>query len=330
MGNKGQALHEYAIALSLIALLSLGALKLLGWNIGNLLQRSTSAETVQKTDQLFSLVDVSVKSGGSGVQPLTAQASTPPASVSLKLDPATGQVVINSTSSGEKNSTSVDGGTVMSLAAQQLAQLANTKLANNQPLPDDIQALLKQLSLTGTNLSGYFSQLEAYQKQLGQFNQVIDQQNAQGQFSGPPYYDAKVVSQAIGYTNQYVQLSAVYQQLSAKLAALPPGDPAVAVLQQQVSDYTGAISSMAHDNVGGPLFSQIHIEHVNPGDLAAALQSSPATAPYFQSLSVQSANMTPAQRETFFQQSIVAMGEQMKVGTPISGDQGVQLALAGS
>ena len=332
MGNRGQVLHEYAIALALIALLSVGALKLLGGNISNLFQQSTSAEATQKTEQLYSLVGASLKNGNNATTQSTnaSSASSQPSKVTLKIDPATGQVVIQDATGSNTNFTSLDGGTVMSLAAQQLALLANTKLAGNQPLPNDMQMLLKQLSQTGTNLSGYFDELDTVRQQLVPFNKVIDQQNAQGQFSGPPYYDATMVNQVIAYTNQDIQFSALYQQLSSQLDTLPASDPAVIALKKQVDDYTGAISSISQDNVGAPFFSELHIEHVNSSDLTTALQNNSATAPYFQLLNDQSANMAPAEREVFFQQAIVSMGKQMQVGTPITDSQGIQLALDGS
>lgn len=328
MKPKGQALHEYAIALALLAIVSVGALKLLGWNISSLFARTTSAQTVSQTDQLFSLIGAQAEGSNQGSsQAAQFSASTVPQNVLLKIDPATGKVMISDQSGGEKNSTSVDGGALISGASQALASLANTTLANGEPLPDDIQALIQKLSASGGQIGQYYQDFEANQQAIAQLTQAIVQQNALGEYGGPPYYPPELVTQTIGYTEQYIQFSQTYHQLEAKLAGLAKNDPAAAALQQKMSAYAGAISTTAHENVGQPFFQDMHIERVQTADLAAALRSNPVAAQYFQSMNTQTASMSPAERDAFFQQSILTLGEQMKVGTPIDG-QGMTVALA--
>lgn len=324
MKRKGQALYEYAIALGLLAIVSIGALQLLGWNVNNLFGQATSARTVSQTDQLFSLIGAS--SQGSG-QPAQLKAANIPQNVLLKIDPDTGKVLISDQSGGEKNSTSVDGAAFITGASQALADLSKTTLANGEPLPDDIQALLKKLSASGSQLGQYYSAFEANQDAIAQLSQAMTQQQQAGQFSGPPYYPAELVTQTIGYTEQYIQLSQTYHQLEAKLGTLAQNDPAVAELKQKISSYAGAISTTAHENVGQPFFSDMHIEHVQSADLMAALRDNPTAAQYFQQVNSQTAHMPPAEREAYFQQSILTIGEQMKVGAPIDG-QGMSIALA--
>lgn len=315
MNAKGHALHEYAIALGLLAVVAIGALQLLGWNINNLFASTTSSKTTSETEKLFSLIGASTGQK-SGKAPL--QASVIPQNVSLKIDPVTGKVMITDNSGGEKNSTSVDGGTLIEGAAQALAKLQNMTLSNGQPLPDDIKALLQKLSAQGGQIGQFYSQFETSQDAINQLNQAISKQTAQGQFTGPPYYSPDLVSEAIGYTDQYIQFSQTYQQLQTKLTALAKTDPAAASIQKSMNDYAGAITNTAHENMGQPLFSALHIDRAQDSDLAAALKNNPTANQYFQLLNTQTANMSPAERETYFQQTILTIGEQLKVGTPIT------------
>jgi Flp pilus assembly pilin Flp len=315
--QSGQSLQEYAIAIALIAVVAIGGLKLLGGNISNLFGTIGKPKAQNDVQHLYALIGAD----GRGNATDNPQGVT---NALLKLNPVTGRVEITSTTGGVTNATSADG--VMNTVSLALAQLAATRMGNGQPLPDDIQQLLRKLSATGTDMGSLYGQIEQQQAAFDATNQVIQQQIAQGKYGGPPYYDSSYVQMTVNNANNYLTFAQTYQQLSEKLAGMAQTDPAVAALQQKVSSYAGAISGITFNNLAQPTFSSFHIDNVKTSDLLSSLSSAPLALQYFAPVATQTVLASPASRDSTFQQSFLSIGQQMQAGTPINADTGLSLS----
>lgn len=317
MRHSGQALHEYAIVLVLVTILCVGALKLLGRDIRNLLDRGDTSRSGSVQD-LYALIGTPVNG--------QSQASVPqsiiPDGATLGINPANGQItLLESGNGGSQNSSSAEGSQVVLALADRLGDLTGYRTEDGEPLPDDVQALLRQLSASGKQMGMFYSAYQGQQDAFSALNNRISQAQLNGQYEGGPYYDGEFVGQAIGYTEQYMTFSETFHQLSGKLE----NNPAYRDLQKQVADYAGGLSGMAHKNVGLPIFSEFHVSNIRPQDLQTAFASNPNTARQFRMLESATANNTAPVREKIFQQGIVAMGQQMQVGTPITAEKPLSL-----
>lgn len=323
MRHSGHAIQEYAIAFALIVALCMGSLSLLGDNISTLLTNSDVSRNA-KAESLFSIIDTPVvsskKTGNAGnkgnQQPLSS-------SVTLGIDPGSGQItLIESGNGGGKNTSSIDGSQIVTALANNLNQLTEFKTADGQPLPEDIQGLLRQLATSGSQLGAFSQQYQSQQDALTKLNQQISQQQAQGQYQGEPYYDSAFVQQAIQYTEQYMTFSETYKRLSTELTQ----NPAYHDLQAQIADYAGGISNLSHQNVGVPVFGEFHVSRINPQDLATAFATNPNTATQFKALANATSQQSPIEKEKTFQSSIVSLGESLIVGSTVTADQPLTIA----
>lgn len=316
MRHSGHVLHEYAIVLALITVLCLGALYLLGSNTSTLLSNIGQRSEI---NDLFALIDVLLTSKGK--QGVAANQASP-ANITLSVTPDSGQITLtDSGNGGVQNTSSLDGSQIVTTLAHNLEQLTDFKTADGKPLPEDIQGLLRKLAASGEQLGSFYQQYEANQDALTSLNQQIAQQQSKGQYGGEPYYDRAFVQQAIQYTEQYMAFAETYKQLSTKLAQ----NPAYSKLKTQLADYAGGISNLSHQNVGVPVFSQFHVSHINPQDLETAFAANPNTATQFKLLDSISSQQPPVEKEKTFQSSIVALGQSLTVGTPVTSDQPLSL-----
>jgi hypothetical protein len=315
-------LHEYAIIIALLAIVSIGALNLLGNNLSNLLGQFSNPNNQNDAKQLYALVDANI--GGNGGSKATAART-----VQIKVNAQTGQVNIVDTNSGGTNVTSVDGDDVINGASLALAQLANTKMGNGEDMPDDIQAMIRQLASNGTNLGGMYRSLQDGQQDFFAVTKQIEAQAKEGKYGGPPYYDSTFVGLMIQHTDQYIQLSQTYQKLDQRLAELAKTDSSMAKLQDQISGYAGAITGINHNTIGVPTFGQFSIDNVRPTDLMASLSQAPAAMKLFAPVAEQTQTMPPEVRKAIFQKSFVGLGQQMLSGKPINSEEGLSISLPG-
>lgn len=321
MRQSGQALQEYAIVLILIAVLCMGVLGLLGGDIRALLNRGDVSRN-SSVQELYALIGTPVN----GKAQASAGAQSLPDGATLGIDPANGQItLLESGNGGSQNSSSAEGSQIVAILADRLGSLAAYRTEDGEPLPDDVQALLRQLSASGRKMGAFYEQYEQQQDAFSALNHQISQAQMNGQYEGGPYYDSEFVGQAIQYTEQYMTFSGTFQQLSGKLA----NNPAYKDLQKQVADYAGGLSGMTHKNVGLPIFSEFHVSNIRPQDLQKAFASNPNTAKQFKSVEAATINQPAPVREKIFQKSITALGQHLQVGTPITAEQPLSLEAPG-
>lgn len=310
--SNGQALHEYAIAIALIALLAVGALQLLGWNISNLFIQAADGRN-SETSQLMNLVG----SGGQKSKPAINLSH-----VTLQIDPKTGQMLIQDTGSGGKNATSIDGGVLIAAASDKLDELSRLRTYNGKPVPEDISKLIKQLSEIGDKLGIAHDKYTTNRPAIDQLNDAITAAQQEGRYGDPPY-PIRIIDQVAQYAENSIQFYSIYSQIQGMIAQ----NPELSGLQGQVSDLAGAISAVTYNNVGKPFLGQVHTESILPNDLAVALQNAPTTAQYLQQLESASEGMPPAQREAFYRQTMLGLVEGFQTGTPVSEGSGLTLNL---
>jgi hypothetical protein len=322
--KSGQSLHEYAIAAALLVVVSIVGLKLLGGSLSNLLGKTANPSSKNETEQLYALIDTNI--GGSG-QSTTATASQTK-ELLIRFNSKTGQVDITDVKSDGTNSTSVEGGGEIILAmSSALAQLAETPMGNGDALPDDIQAMIRQLAYNGTQLGTMYDGLQQQQAAFMEVNRQIEAQALEGKYGGPPYYDSAFVDQMIQHSDQYIQLAQTYQKLEQRLGELAKTDQTMAALQDKISGYSGAITGINHTTIGVPTFGQFSIDNVRREDLTASLSKAPEAMRMFAPLAEKTQSAPPAQRIAAFQKSFVAMGQQMLSGKRIDSPQGLSISL---
>lgn len=319
--HEGQALHEYAIAIALIAIVGIGGLKLLGFDFSNLIGSVSNTKTQNDVQQLYSLVGADVHGGATTTTGTSGGTTT----VSLKINPKTGLVEVLNTTGGATNVTSIDGSNLIANVSMELALLSNTRTSSNQPLPDNIQQLLKQLSTYGTQLSANYSTIVSLKPSFDKTNAAYAVALAKG--APTPNYNPKIVQATVSDTNTYLNFATTYQQLQQELTTLAKTDPAMAALQTQVADYSGSISGLTYSNVAVPTFSQFHINAVDPITLMSSLSKAPLANQYFTQAATAAAKLPPSQQEQFFQQSFVNGAQQTQVGTPIDAATGLSIAI---
>ncbi len=323
--RSGNAVHEYAIVLSLVAALSIGVLKVTGGNLQQLLGNADASHN-PNTQTLFALIGAKIKPGNTpdpSIQP--NQSSNQPQQVTLKLDATTGQLTVVDGNNAGLNTSSVDGSVLVTRMSDVLDSLSHSKTVSGAPLPNDIQALLRQLSATGKSLGEFQQTFQNNQTHLTILNEEIARQQSSGQFQGEPYYNADFVQGTVRYTEDYMVFSNTYQQLADKLAA----DPAYATLGKKVADLAGGINSMTSQTVGTPLFSDLHITHVNPQDLQTALAQNPLAAKQFNKLDALTGSLPPTMQDSLFSNGVLTLSKQLAVGTPITVNQSLAINLSG-
>lgn len=325
----GHTTVEYAICLSLLAVLALASLKLLGGNINNLLGATTSGKSASQINQLYALIGANPNIGGSSGS--TGGTNTPSVvagvgnKIQLHIDPSTGQVIMTDTTGGSKNTTSVDGSTSMVMISKQLGLLADVKLANNHPLPSEVQALIKQLMLDGINLSN------AFNGSLG----VMDQYNAinaanTGKTSGFESYPGAVVQTLGNNLSQGIQFQNDYNRLNTLLNALAKTDPTVqSRLIDPISQLAGGLSSIPYNAYGKNLASDFNINAASTSDLVNVYQTNPLIGTVIpMSTVISSVSMDPASRDRFIQDKLTTVAQSVVVGTIPTGNSAISIDLA--
>lgn len=327
MKSIGHTTTEFAICLALLGILSIGSLKLLGGNISDLLGAFTKGPTITKTDQLFSLIGAStnINSSGSNTPGILPNAPVVTASLQLKLDPNTGQVLVTDTTGGSKNTTSVDGSTAMPLMAQQIGLLANVKLANGQPLPTDLKRQILQLMQDGIGLSNAANGSTSV---LEEFN-TVNASNT-GKTSGFTAYPDTVVAALGTNLSAGMKFQQDFNGLKGLITNLAQTDPRlINNLLTPLSQLAGAISSVAYNGQGKELATNFNINAANTSTLLKVYQDNPLLEQGIPVVDViQSASLPPEQRGSVMQKSLTDLTQSTLVGTPITAGNPVNIALA--
>lgn len=340
--KSGQSLGEYGLAIALLAILGVTALTVLGGNIRSLFLNAEASLNPQ--GKLALSMDPQKKyQQTNGTPPFTAAGSSLPVAagshsagdnrtfpdqVTLSIDPQTGQLKLaDEASGGGKNSTSVDGGTLIAALADRLNHLVDFKTPDGETVPSELQTMLHTLSIQGSDMGTFYQDFQKNKDRIGAFQKLIAEQTAAGQLEGPPYYSSQLAESTIQYADNYIHFAQIYGKLAPQIDAMAKQNPDFLPLQQDLANYAGALSATTHHYIGQGFLGSVAINRVNPSDLATGLQKNPHAAPYFQQLSNTMASLPPAQRNTYFQKAIVGLGASLQVGTPVVSESPLKLAL---
>ncbi len=296
----GHAIHEYALGIGLVAVLAILALNFLGFSVSDLMAGNND-KTVTGADKLYQMIGTNA--GGT-----TSGGSTGGKAVSVQVDPKTGKVTFMSANGSNVNTTSVDG---MKGMANGLEELATQTQVNGQPLPNDVQAMLKELSSMGESMADLVAYYENARPGLDQLNGVIEQQMANGQYTGQPMYPQEAILNSMAMTETMARFQDVYNKLQGRLGS----DPALANLKQKVDGYAAGISNTAFNNMGEPVMGNVHIDRVDLQTAIAAAQKYPDTAGKLVSLMNQASGMSPAEKDAFVRQHATRLNQSTVVGT---------------